>query len=47
VAGEASPDEEEFVEAVPLELAELRAGILDGSITDSKTITGVFWLMNS
>lgn len=47
VAGEASPDEEEFVEAVPLELVELRAGILDGSITDSKTITGVFWLMNS
>ncbi len=45
-AGQASPDEEEFVEVVPMSLDQLKAGILDGSMTDAKTITGVFWLMS-
>ncbi|MBB5191056.1 ADP-ribose pyrophosphatase [Silvimonas terrae] len=43
-AGEAQLDEGEFVELIIKEQAELVAGILDGSITDGKTITGLFWL---
>ncbi|SFN13835.1 ADP-ribose pyrophosphatase [Formivibrio citricus] len=45
-AGATNLDEEEFVEIVPMSLDQLKAGILDGSMTDAKTITGVFWLLN-
>lgn len=45
-SGQACPDEEEFVEVVPMSLDDLKAGILNGSMTDAKTITGVFWLLN-
>ena len=45
-AGKAKLDEEEFLEILPMSLDELKAGILANQITDSKTIAGVFWLMN-
>ena len=45
-AGTQKLDEEEFLEIVPMDLEELKAGILANRITDSKTIAGVFWLMN-
>ncbi|TJZ73154.1 NUDIX domain-containing protein [Chitiniphilus eburneus] len=43
-AGEAQLDEGEFVETLAVPLAELVAGVLDGRITDGKTISGIFWL---
>lgn len=45
-AGPACLDDGEFLEVLPMSLEALKAGILDNSITDSKTIAGVFWLMN-
>jgi ADP-ribose pyrophosphatase len=42
-AGQAQLDEGEFVECVSLSLDELIAGVLDGSITDGKTVAGIFW----
>ncbi|GLS04957.1 ADP-ribose pyrophosphatase [Chitiniphilus shinanonensis] len=42
--GEAQLDEGEFVETVAVSLDELVAGVLDGHITDGKTISGIFWL---
>lgn len=44
--GKAKLDDGEFLEVLPMSLGTLKAGILDNSITDSKTIAGVFWLMN-
>ncbi|GAB7128840.1 NUDIX hydrolase [Silvimonas sp. JCM 19000] len=44
--GAAQPDEGEFVECLPVSQAELVAGILEGKVTDAKTITGAFWLQN-
>lgn len=46
VAGSAKLDEGEFLEVMPMSQSELIAGILNNSITDSKTIAGMFWLMN-
>lgn len=45
-AGKSRLDDEEFLEIVPMQLDDLKAGILANQITDSKTIAGVFWLMN-
>lgn len=45
-AGKTRLDDEEFLEVITMSLDELKAGILDNSITDSKTIAGLFWLMN-
>lgn len=45
-AGQPNRDDEEFLEIVPMSLDTLKAGILANEITDSKTIAGVFWLMN-
>ncbi|MBM3116776.1 NUDIX domain-containing protein [Jeongeupia naejangsanensis] len=42
-AGEAKLDEGEFVETVAMPLSTLVAGVLDGSITDAKTVAGIFW----
>lgn len=36
-------DEGEFLEVVEMPLAEAEAAVLDGRITDGKTITGIFW----
>lgn len=36
-------DDGEFLEIVYLTLDEARAAVFDGSITDSKTITALFW----
>ncbi|MDR3426837.1 NUDIX hydrolase [Silvimonas sp.] len=44
VAGDAQLDEGEFLELVTKRREELVSGILDGSITDGKTVAGVFWL---
>ena len=44
--GNAQLDDGEFLEILPMSLDELKAGILANQITDSKTIAGVFWLMN-
>ncbi|WP_028454845.1 NUDIX domain-containing protein [Chitinilyticum litopenaei] len=43
-AGAAQLDEGEFVECIAMTLEELVAGVLDGSITDGKTVAGIFWL---
>ncbi|MBE9609998.1 NUDIX domain-containing protein [Chitinilyticum piscinae] len=43
-AGEAQLDEGEFVECIAMTLDELTAAVLDGRITDGKTISGIFWL---
>ncbi|MBS1155959.1 MAG: hydrolase [Proteobacteria bacterium] len=45
-AGKTKLDDEEFVEVITMSLDELKAGILENRITDSKTIAGAFWLMN-
>ncbi len=45
-AGKPNRDDEEFLEIVPMSLDTLKTGILANQITDSKTIAGVFWLMN-
>lgn len=42
-AGEAHLDEGEFLECIAVSLEDLIAGVLDGSITDGKTIGGIFW----
>ncbi len=34
------------MECLPVSQAELVAGILEGKVTDAKTITGAFWLQN-
>ena len=39
-----SPDEEEFLEVVPLALTEALAWIRDGKITDPKTMIGLLWV---
>ncbi|HKU70309.1 MAG TPA: NUDIX hydrolase [Burkholderiales bacterium] len=39
-----SPDEEEFLEVVPLALAEALAWIRNGKITDPKTVIGLLWV---
>ena len=36
-------DQGEFLEVVELSLADAVLSIRDGAITDSKTITGLFW----
>ena len=36
-------DDGEFLEIVYLTLDEARAAVFDGRITDSKTITALFW----
>ncbi|GGP21315.1 NUDIX domain-containing protein [Silvimonas iriomotensis] len=43
-AGKAQLDEGEFLELVIKDQAELIAGIVDGSVTDGKTVAGMFWL---
>ncbi|WP_051258661.1 NUDIX domain-containing protein [Chitinibacter tainanensis] len=42
-AGEAQLDEGEFVECVAVSMDELVAGVLDSTITDAKTVSGIFW----
>ncbi|QKJ65585.1 NUDIX hydrolase [Deefgea piscis] len=42
-AGERQLDDGEFLESITMSMPELIAGVLDGSITDAKTIAGVFW----
>lgn len=44
VAGEAKLDVGEFVELQEMSFDELRQGVLDGWLTDAKTITCLFWL---
>ena len=39
-----SPDEEEFLEVVPLALTEALAWIHEGRITDPKTVVGLLWV---
>jgi ADP-ribose pyrophosphatase len=39
-----SPDEEEFLEVIPLALSEALAWIRDGKITDPKTVVGLLWI---
>jgi len=39
-----SPDDEEFLEVVPLALTEALAWIRDGKITDPKTVVGLLWV---
>ncbi len=41
-AGEAKPDEDEFIAAFPVPFAEALAMIRDGRITDGKTIAGLY-----
>jgi ADP-ribose pyrophosphatase len=36
-------DEGEFLEIIRMPLAEARAAVFDGRITDAKTITALFW----
>lgn len=45
-AGKAKLDAGEFLEVMTMSLEELKTGVLNNSITDSKTIAGLFWLMN-
>lgn len=42
-AGEKQLDEGEFLESIAMSLGEMVAGVLDGSITDAKTVSGIFW----
>ena len=42
-AGEKQLDEGEFLESITLSMSELVTGVLDGSITDAKTVSGIFW----
>lgn len=42
-AGERQLDDGEFLESITMSMSELIAGVLVGSITDAKTIAGVFW----
>ncbi|WP_297571767.1 NUDIX domain-containing protein [uncultured Deefgea sp.] len=42
-AGERQLDDGEFLESITMSMPELIAGVLDGRITDAKTIAGVFW----
>ncbi|MCB5196137.1 NUDIX domain-containing protein [Deefgea salmonis] len=42
-AGERQLDDGEFLESITMSMSELVAGVLDGRITDAKTIAGVFW----
>jgi ADP-ribose pyrophosphatase len=44
--GAARPDDEEFVEAVVLDEAELADRVARGDVTDAKTIAGLLWLQN-
>jgi len=39
-----APDDEEFLEVVPLGLAQALDGIRNGTITDQKTIIGLLWV---
>ena len=42
-AGERQLDDGEFLESITMSMSELVAGVLNGRITDAKTIAGVFW----
>lgn len=42
--GERHLDEEEFLDTCSMSLPELLAGVQNGSITDVKTVIGIFWL---
>lgn len=44
VAGEQQLDEGEFVELFEMTYAQAEAAVFDGSLTDAKTITCLFWL---
>jgi ADP-ribose pyrophosphatase len=44
VAGERKLDEGEFLDIYRTSLEQLLAGVKNGSITDVKTIIGIFWL---
>ena len=44
IAGDSQPDEGEFVEVEHLPLAEVIARAQRGELSDSKTLTGLFWL---
>jgi ADP-ribose pyrophosphatase len=37
-------DEGEFLDVVPMTVGEIRAGVLDGRITDVKVVAGLAWL---
>jgi ADP-ribose pyrophosphatase len=43
VAGAAKLDEGEFLEVLPMALADLREAFFAGQITDAKTITCLYW----
>ena len=43
---EARLDDEEFLEVITMTPQELLDGCRDGTITDSKTMIGAFWLQN-
>ncbi|UXY14860.1 NUDIX hydrolase [Chitiniphilus purpureus] len=45
-AGQARPDEGEFVETMAVALPDLIADVLAGHITDAKTVAGIFWLQH-
>ncbi|QLI82348.1 NUDIX hydrolase [Chitinibacter fontanus] len=42
-AGVAQLDAGEFVECISMSMDELVEGVIDGSITDAKTVSGIFW----
>lgn len=42
-SGEQDLDEGEFLEVIEMSLDEAEAAVLDGRITDAKTIVGLFW----
>lgn len=44
IAGDSQPDAGEFVEVEHLPLAEVMARARRGELSDSKTLTGLFWL---
>ena len=44
IAGDSQPDEGEFVEVEHLPLTEVIARAQRGELSDSKTLTGLFWL---
>ena len=44
-AGQAQPDDGEFVEVFTATVPELKQWVLEGKVTDSKTMAGLHWLL--
>ncbi|MBS1142447.1 MAG: hydrolase [Proteobacteria bacterium] len=44
LAGDKELDHNEFLDVIEISPAEARAAVLDGRITDAKTITALYWL---